>query len=119
MLQVLLLAIVVVMVSVLILMFRHSRAFHKDKVIHGDLGFSGEADTLVVLLHAFSMDHRAMLSIQAEMEAFYGAGRLDFYTPDLPLRTFSVVPTSRMCAELVAAVDERRVGVPDARHHAG
>jgi pimeloyl-ACP methyl ester carboxylesterase len=69
-------------------------------VIHGANG-----STLVVLLHGYTLDYRSLESVQHTIEGAKEFQGCDFLIPDLPLGEFSMVPSSRITAGLLQALD--------------
>ena len=67
---------------------------------------SPDAETLVLLLHAFTKSGDSMNAVKAVVQEHYKLSGVDFIQPDMPLGTLSVASNTDIIAELVDAIDE-------------
>jgi pimeloyl-ACP methyl ester carboxylesterase len=66
-------------------------------------GSDGRA--LVVLIHGYTLDGDSLKKVKAAIQRVKGLEGADFLRPDMPLGLLSTASTSRITAELLAAID--------------
>lgn len=106
--KILLVTLVLFILAVSSLVFIHSRSYKDNLLSNGDIKTtSNSADTLVVMLHAFSNKGNSLNAAEIHVREFYNKlGRqVDIFKPDLPLDSLSIASNSKIVAELLKAID--------------
>jgi pimeloyl-ACP methyl ester carboxylesterase len=90
-----------------IILLAAASAFADERLVtRTDVTPGAGGSALVVLLHGYTLDGDSLKHVQATLERADSLKGADFLRPDLPLGTFSMASSSRITAELLAAIDK-------------